>query len=236
MSRHHYLDLPSTMPYFRATVAVACLSVVFATAAQAASAGFTDRCDTLVSRAQFTVELDDAVITRDNTRSLAHLKELARSASGTSTNLQVFGLTLMQAKVQRALGIGMLTDLDGTVCAVPSIVLTLGAQDLTVYLASELTKPCERAIVEEHEMEHVGVWRRHLRAGAQLIEPALRDNFARAFYFASADSARSALRDRADAVLNPLLKNLQDGIAAANFQLDSPQSYEASAQRQAACP
>jgi len=187
-----------------------------------------------VAEARFIVVFEDAVITRDNTRNLEQLKNLSRSSSGPYH--QIFGLTRAQAGARQAWRVALLTDPDGTVCAVPSMVLTLSVQDLTVYLARELTNACRRAIVDEHEMEHVGIWRSHLRVGARLLEPALRDNFARASYFASADAAQATLRSRFDAVLAPLLGNLQDGIVLANRQIDSPQSYQASAQRLQACP
>ncbi len=203
-------------------------------AAQAATPGFAQRCDALLAQARIAVVFEDAAVTRDNGRSLEELKNLSGQSS--SAYHQVYGLTQAQTRTGYSLRAALLVDAGGAVCAVPSLDVKVAVVGLTVYLARELDNACKRAIVEEHEQEHVGVWRSHLRTGARLLEPLLRDKLGQSFQFASAEAAKSGLRGQVDAVLNPLLKQLQDGIVLANRQIDSPQSYQSTAQRLNACP
>jgi hypothetical protein len=225
------------MSIFRAVATAAVTSLICGagmTTSHATSPGFAQRCEALVAEARFNVAFEDALVTRDNTRSLAELKNLSHKTSG--PNHQVFGLTQAQAGARYAMRAALVADADGSVCAVPSLDVTILLTDLTVYLARELVDGCKRAIVDEHELEHVGIWRSHLRAGARLLEPALRNRLAQPFVFASADAAKAGLRGQVDGVLNPLLLRLQDGIVQANRDLDSPQSYQATGQRIHACP
>lgn len=218
----------------------ACAAVIAAvcgaglTGAQAASPGFAQRCQALEAEAHISVAFEDAVVTRDNARGLAELKNLSGKTAG--PNHQIYGLTQAQAGARYAMRAAIVADADGTVCAVPSLEVKLVLTGLTVYLARELVDGCKRAIVDEHESEHVGIWRSHLRAGARLLEPTLRNRLGQPFIFVSADAAKSGLRGQVDAVLNPLLLRLQDGIVLANRDLDSPQSYQATGQRIRACP
>lgn len=187
-----------------------------------------------MDQARITVAFEDAAVLRDNNRTLEELKNLSRQTSG--PHHQVFGLTQAQAGTRYAVRVATLTDAQGRVCAAPSLEVTIAVKGLTVYLARELTNPCKRAIVDEHEMEHVAVWRNHLRAGARLLEPILREQLREPLLFASAQEMQVGLRARVDAVLSPLLRQLQDGIAQANREIDSPQSYQATARRLDACP
>ncbi len=202
--------------------------------AGAADADFVRQCEALVARSQFTVVFADRPIARDDSRSSDELRLLSQRAA--SANHLVQGLTYGQARMAYALHSVSLSDAAGAVCVVPSMQVTVGLSDLTVYLARELVQPCRRAIVEAHEQEHVAVWRSHLRAGARLLEPALRNALARPFYFTSLAQAQSGLRQQVDAVLRPLTRSLQDGIVAANREIDSPASYQASSQQLNACP
>ena len=202
--------------------------------ARAADGDFVLRCEALAIQARVTVDFEDRPITRDDTRSREQLRNLSQKAG--TANHSVYGLTYAQARMAYALRSTALTGPDGAMCVVPSLKVTVGLQDLTVYLARELTQPCRRAIVEAHEQEHVAVWRSHLRAGARLLEPVLRDVLARPFYFASMAQAQSGLRQQIDAALAPLTQNLHDGIALANRDIDSPASYQAASQRLNACP
>lgn len=186
-----------------------------------------------MEQARITVAFEDAVVVRDNNRSLEELRNLSHQISGPYH--QVYGLTQAQAGTRYAVRAATLADAQGRVCAVPSLDVTISVTGLTVYLARELTNPCKRAIVDEHEMEHVAVWRNHLRAGARLLEPILRDRLREPLLFASAQELQAGVGARVDAVLNPLLRQLQDGIIQANREIDSPQSYQATARRLDAC-
>ncbi len=221
------------MSIFHALAFVAA-SAIFLAQARAADANYAQRCEALSIQARVTVIFEDRPITRDDTRSREQLRNLSQSSGG--ANHSVYGLTYAQARMAYALRSTALTGPDGAICVVPSLTVTVGLQDLTVYLARELTQPCRRAIVEAHEQEHVAVWRTHLRAGARLLEPVLRDALARPFHFASMAEAQAGLREQIDATLAPLTRNLQDGIVMANRNIDLPASYQAASQRLNACP
>lgn len=226
--------MPRSMSNFCAA-ALALVGAVCPSTARADASGFAQSCQAMVSQARIGVTFEDAVLARDNTRSLEELKNLSRQSSGPYH--QVYGLTQAQAGARYAVRAAMLAHADGRVCVVPSLDVTISVTGLTVYLARELAgNGCRRAIVDEHEQEHVAVWRNHLRAGARLLEPVLRARLGEPFVFASAHELNDGLRGRVDAVLNPLLRQLQDGIVAANRQIDSPQSYQATVQRLRACP
>lgn len=200
----------------------------------AADTDFDRRCDALAAQARVSVVFEDRPIARDDSRTRAQLRNL--SHSGGAAHHHVYGLTYAQARMGYSMRSTALADPAGSVCVVPSLTVTLGLSDLTVYLASELVQPCRRAIVEAHEQEHVAVWRAHLRAGARLLEPVLRDALARPFRFASMADAQTGLRQQIDATLAPLTRNLQEGILQANRDIDSPAAYQAAAQRLNACP
>ncbi|MCB2005157.1 MAG: hypothetical protein KDH93_09100 [Rhodoferax sp.] len=221
--------------YRSCAAALAMAGVLGTPAVRAEDTAFVRSCQTMVAQASIRVVFEDAVLARDNTRSLDELKALSRQSSGPYH--QVYGLTQAQAGARYAVRAAMLAHADGRVCAVPSLEVTISVTGLTVYLARELgANACKRAIVDEHEQEHVAVWRNHLRAGARLLEPILRQRLDAPFMFASAQEVKDGFRGRVDAVLNPLLRQLQDGIVAANRQIDSPQSYQATGQRLMACP
>jgi hypothetical protein len=200
----------------------------------AANTDFAQRCDALAVQAQVSVVFEDRPITRDDTRTREQLRNL--SQRGGAANHHVYGLTYAQARMGYSMRSTALSGPDGAVCVVPSLTVTLGLSDLTVYLARELVQPCRRAIVDAHEQEHVAVWRTHLRAGARLLEPVLREALARPFHFASMADAQTGLRQQIDATLAPLTRNLQDGILQAHRDIDSPGSYQAASRRLNTCP
>lgn len=192
-------------------------------------------CQATMVPAHVRVAFEDSVVARDNTRSLEELKNLSQSSAGPYHQVQ--GLTHAQARTRYAVRSATLSHADGRVCAMLSLDVTISLTGLTVYLARGLgNQGCKRAIVDAHEQEHVAVWRNHLRIGARLLEPLLRERLKEPLVFASAQEMKDGLRGRVDAVLNPLLQQLQDGIVAANRQIDSPQSYQSTAQRLLACP
>lgn len=203
--------------------------------AHADASGFVPSCQAMLAQAHIGVVFEDAVVARDDSRGLEELKGLSRQSSGPYH--QVYGLTQAQAGTRYAVRAAMLAHADGRVCVVPSLDVTISVTGLTVYLARELgDNACRRAIVEDHEQQHVAVWRNHLRAGARLLEPALRERLAEPFVFASAQAMKDGFRGRVEAVLKPLLRQLQDGIVTAHRHIDSAQSYQETAQRLMACP
>jgi hypothetical protein len=211
----------------------AALTVFVATGAVAAES-FTERCDKLASQAQIQVVFEDALLVRDDTRSLDALKRL--SQTGASPYHRVLGLTHAEPVTRLTLTASTLEDLDGRVCSVPSLTLKLGFSSLQVYLARELQDPCRRNIVQAHEQEHVAVWRSHLRIGARLLTSQLQKTLGQPMYFNDLAQAKAGVQQRVENLLNPPLQGLMNGIAAAHQQIDAPGSYQLEENRMRACP
>jgi hypothetical protein len=210
------------------------LTLLLTPAAASANPGFEDRCASLVAEAKVSVVFEDKPAARDDSRSLTELKGL--SGSGPNAHHNVLGLTHALPSARLDVIPHMLADETGRTCVVPSLNLKLGLSEFQVYLARELKDPCRRRIVEEHENEHANVWRNHLRAGARLLESALRGGLAKPIYFRSREEVRSDLQHRIDELVNPLLQKLKDGVVVANRQIDSPASYQFEENRMRACP
>ena len=200
----------------------------------AETASFADQCQEMAMKSKFSIAFEDVQLVRDNTRNLDELRRLSQLTP--SPYHFVYGLTRAQAKAEYEIHPVMLTGADGSICATPSILVKIGLSELTVYLAKELINPCKRAAVDDHEQEHVNTWRSHLRAGTRLFEPVLRRSLMRPFYFTRADEVQPGLKRQIDAVLGPLLDNLQKGITANHGEIDSPYSYRITSQRLGACP
>jgi hypothetical protein len=195
---------------------------------------FEDRCTDLSKEAKIAVLFAGRQVTRNDSRSLSELKGLSGSRSNQYHS--ILGLTHAAPSAKLDLTPNMLTVENGRTCVVPSLALTLGFSEFEVYLAKELKDSCRRRIVEEHENEHVGVWRNHFRAGARLLETTLRNALAKPTYSNSQDEAVNEMRHHVDEVISALLQKLKDGAIAANQQLDSPASYQFEENRMRACP
>ncbi|RTL52749.1 MAG: hypothetical protein EKK46_10380 [Rhodocyclaceae bacterium] len=149
----------------------------------------------------------------------------------------VLGLTHAEPMVNVRLQPRQLTDGNGRRCAAPGVTVTIGFNALRVYLARELDNPCRRDIVYRHEMEHVSAWRDHFRAGARLLLPLMQTDLAGPYDIESeSDEDEAALRQRVEARLVPLLRRLEDGVAAAQRAIDSPASYQGVENRLRGCP
>lgn len=199
-----------------------------------AQTGFEQACEQLASTAQMRIVFEDRPLTRDDSRSIEVLKRL--SQAGSSPYHSVLGLTHAEPSASLDLTPHLLTDASGRVCGVASLTLKLGFSALQVYLASELKDACRRRIVDEHEQEHVAVWRNHFRAGARMIEPVLRNKLGQPAYFSDQAQARAGLQQRADALVSALLKSLKDGVGASHQEIDSAGSYRYLEGRLRACP
>ena len=105
------------------------------------------------------------------------------------------------------------------------IALELGFSAFVVYLAKELTDPCHREIVRQHEQEHVNTWKSHLRASAQLLTTVLRRNIGEAHLYASRDEAEQGVGARAAELVAPWPKRILDSVGAAQDAIDTPVSY-----------
>lgn len=212
---------------------VATLLFFFSLAATADSR-FTSACEKLAAEADIRVLFEDRQLTRDDSRSFEVLKRLARS--GANPHHSVLGLTHAEPTASLEVTPRILTDIDGKACGVASLTLKLGFSTLQVYLASELKDGCRRRIVDEHEQEHVAVWRNHFKAGARLLESLLRQKLGQAAYFSNPAEAREALQQRANDLIVPLLKNLNDGIGVNQQEIDTAGSYRYVEGRLRGCP
>lgn len=214
---------------------LALLLLLASAIAGAADNSFEARCEKLATEANFTAVFEDKPVSRDDSIRMADLRRFANA--GSSLNHSTLGVTRAEPATSMALSVRTLSNRDGRVCAVPSLQLKLGLSSFEVLLARELgTNPCRRRIVEEHEQEHVTVWRNHLRIGARLMPVALRQSLGQVAYFSSIGEAESVLRQRADQQLASLLSKLKDGINAAHQQIDSTASYRDAENRMRACP
>jgi len=198
------------------------------------SSGFELACEKLAGQAAIRVVFEDRPVSRDDSRSLNVLKRL--SGAGNNPYHSVLGLTHAEPTASLDLTPHVLTDVDGQVCGVSSLSLKLSFSALQVYLASDIRDSCRRRIVEEHELEHVAVWRNHLRVAARMLEVLLRRKLGETAYFRTPAEADETLRRRADQLIAPLLKNLKDGIVADQQQIDSAASYQHLENRLRACP
>ncbi|UCV22032.1 hypothetical protein [Ferribacterium limneticum] len=214
---------------------LALLLLLASAVAGADNDSFKVRCEKLAAEANFTAVFEDRPVSRDDGIRMADLARFAKA--GSSLNHSTLGVTRAEPAASMALSVRTLSNRDGRVCAVPSLQLKLGFSSFEVLLARELgPHPCRRRIVDEHEQEHVTVWRNHLRIGARLMPVALRQSLGQAAYFSSIGEAESVLRQRADHQLASLLDRLKEGINAAQQQIDSAASYRAAENRMRACP
>lgn len=212
---------------------VATLLLTLSPAAIAGSS-FEIACEKLAGEAAIRVVFEDSQVSRDDSRNLETLKRLSRS--DTSPYHNVLGLTHAEPVASLDVAPRILTDFDGRACGVPSLNLRLGFSAMQVYLASELKDSCRRRIVDEHEQEHVAVWRNHLRAGARMLEALLRRKLGQTANFRTSAEADEQLRRRVDELIVPLLKDLQDGIGANQRQIDSAASYQYVEGQMRSCP
>lgn len=205
--------------------------------AQAAASADAAVCAGMPAEPRIHVRFEDRPIARDERRSVQELTRMSGGARG--SHHSVMGLTVAQpaARMQWSAPELQPAAAGGAgVCARPVFTVELAFSTLEVYLARELADGCRRGIVDAHEMEHVTAWRQHLRAGARLMETALRAELGAPAPFASAEAAQGALRARADAMVGSLLPRLRESVMAAHGSIDSPQSYQFTERQLRACP
>ena len=208
--------------------------LLFLPVAAMADTRFEIACERLEAEAAIRVVFEDRTVSRDDSRNLDVLKRLSRS--GANPYHHVLGLTHAEPSASLDLAPRILTDFDGRACGVASLNLKLGFSILQVYLASELKDSCRRRIVEEHEQEHVAVWRNHLRVAARMLEPLLHRKIGQTAYFRTATEADETLRRRVNELIVPLLKDLKDGIVADQQQIDSAASHRYVEGQMRSCP
>lgn len=227
---------------FRIDLLLTLLALLMTSLANAQSpvgATFESRCELLAKESKIQTTFEDKPITRDNNRTLDELKRLSQSGKTTTASNpyhRVLGLIHAEPSSRLDLSSQALTDTTGRVCAVPSLMLTLGFRELTVYIARETTNDCRRRIIEEHENEHVNAWRNHLRIGSRLLTPVLQKQLAQPMYFEKSVDFKPILQQRVEDLVDFQLARLMGGIGSAHNQIDSPNSYQFEENRLRACP
>lgn len=194
---------------------------------------FAAHCQRLAATAQVQVVFEDRPVSRNERLNIAELKRLS---GGAGHPYHVLGITYAEPQARLTMQVESLTDVDGRVCAAPSVLLRVGFSEFTVYLARDVGSACRRQVVDEHEQEHVAAWRDHYRAGARLVEARLRDSLRGPIYFAHQAERQMLLRPHIDGLVAPLLEQLREGVNARQRQIDSPASYLRSEQRLRSCP
>jgi hypothetical protein len=199
-----------------------------------AGASFNERCEKLAAEATISVVFEDKPVSREDNSKVDELTRMA--GSGVNRFHNVLGITHAVPSANMAFSARFLNDDEGGTCAVPSALVKLGFSSLEVRLAQELTNPCRRRIVEEHEQEHVAVWRNHLRIAARLLTSQLTSAYARPEHFRSPADGEQILRERIEQHVTTSLKELHEGIMKAHQQIDSAGSYRDVESLMRACP
>ena len=193
------------------------------TAAGARADEFSDRCAALPQQANITITFKDREVLSDNSRTIQELNRIAGKPPGDYHN--VYGLTRAVPDLRMRAAPRSITTNDGRICAVPDIALELGFSEFIVYLAKELTDPCQQDIVRQHEQEHVNTWKSHLRASSQLLVTVLRRNLGDARTYASTADATEGIGAWARELVAPWPKRVLDSVIEAQNAIDTPVSY-----------
>jgi hypothetical protein len=213
------------------TMASAALTLVLA--GNACADEFGERCAQLAQQAKITVTFQDRQVDSDDSRSIQALNGI--SGKTTADNHNVYGLTYANPTFRLNMTPRVIVDAAGPLCAVPDIAIELGFSQFIVYLASELTDPCRRDIVRQHEQEHVNTWKSHLRASAQLLGTALRNNLGEARRYATREEAEAGLRAWTTELVAPWAKKILASVVEAQKSIDTPVSYGIVASRLRTC-
>jgi hypothetical protein len=195
---------------------------------------FEERCRALAETTSVSVVFEDMPITWDTRLRPEEIAQ--RSGRPVVPHHFVLGLTTAKPTARMSVKHHSLADTDGRRCVAGSLVLTLGFSEMRVYLASTLAGPCRRRIVEQHELEHVRIWREHMRVGAKLLEPVLAKALADPLYVDAGEPAERALRQHLEGIVAPLLQQLTATVDAAQREIDTPESYRSAESRYRACP
>jgi hypothetical protein len=184
---------------------------------------FSDHCVLLPQEANITVVFHDRDVMTDDTRNIQELSRIAGRPPGDNHN--VYGVTHAKPTFRVRVAPRVIAGNDGHVCAMPDIAIEFGFSEFVVYLAKELTDPCRRDIIRQHEQEHVNTWKSHLRASAQLLTTVLRRDVGAPRYFASQIEAENGVRFWAEQLVAPWPKRILEAITAAQGSIDTSVSY-----------
>lgn len=206
------------------------------TCIQAANAEDIDpRCEKLIPHASVTMEYSEPTVKELTTQSKDEVKRLAKKSH--MPNQTVYGLTRGRPEVEYSVNRARINLRGGQVCIVPRVIVKGGFSDMTVHLAHELLKnPCQLALIRDHEMEHVNIWRSHLKAGMHLMQKPLQAKFSVPRMYPSAQAADADLRGWIVDTIDPMMQQLFQNITKAQMEIDSPMSYQLVMEELKACP
>jgi hypothetical protein len=208
--------------------------LVSGTIADSASAqDFRERCAQLPQQVKVAVVFRDRQVTVDETRSVQELNRMSTRPAADYHN--VYGVTYAKPGFRLLAAPRMLDDGSGQICALPDIMIELGFTEFVVYLAKELTDPCHKDIIRQHEQDHVNTWKSQMRASAQLLTTVLRRDMGEARYYMSRGEAEAAVRAWASELAAPWLKRMLDSVTAAQNAIDTQVSYDTVTSRLRTC-
>jgi hypothetical protein len=194
---------------------------------------FGERCAQLAQQTKIAVTFQDRQVDSDDSRTIQALNGISGKTAGDNHN--VYGLTRANPTFRLQVTPRLIADAGGPICAVPDIAIELGFSEFMVYLARELTDPCQREIIRQHEQEHVNTWKSHLRASAQLLTTALRNNLGEARRYATREETEAGLRTWTNELVAPWAKKILAAVTEAQKSIDTPVSYGIVASRLRTC-
>lgn len=201
--------------------------------AKASAQDFAERCAQLPQQVKVAVAFRDRTVIVDDTRSVQELNRMNVRSAVDYHN--VYGVTYAKPGFRLLVTPRAVEDGNGHICALPDMMIELGFSEFVVYLAKELTDPCHKDIIRQHEQDHVNTWKSQMRASAQLLTTVLRREMGEPRYYTSRAEAETAVRAWATELAAPWLKRMVDSITAAQNAIDTQVSYDTVTSRLRTC-
>ena len=186
---------------------------------------FAEHCAKSLPPTRIEVVAVPASHDTDFTRSYA---ELTRMGVDADPNERVIGLT--RARIGHSATItvvGIEEPRSRRVCVRPEIRIELSLAPMTVFVGREFRgDDCRRAVIIEHELKHVAVYREMQEAMAR----EARDEITRAYgntamEFASRDEAQREIEAALSGYLGPLLERATREVRQRQAAVDTPAEY-----------
>ncbi len=198
---------------------------VTAIATRAGIMSFEARCEQKLPRTTIDVVAVPIVYATNRDRSST---ELTQMSGETSPTLLALGLTTAEIGHHVSFETAGIEDTrSGRTCVRPAIRVELSMTPMTVYVGREIAgDPCRDAVILEHELKHVAVYRQRLEEIGVEVRAALAKTYGnKVFYFSDrAEGQRqmqTALRDELEALLADDARQIKQRQRA----VDSPEEY-----------
>lgn len=185
---------------------------------------FETRCERLPP-SRIEVVQDAVMVVTNEDLAFRELTQLGEDNPATHRTL---GLTKTEFRQLAQIEIKGLNDsAGGRSCSRPQIRLELTMVPMTVYVARELREnACGRAMVLEHEMKHVAVFREHMADTARVLEDQLPGLFGQGVVFSRDPNAGEAqVRQTLQAFLGEFTASNAGELKLRQAALDSPEEY-----------